>query len=242
MASRIPSFHLNPLLSLRQGLRLGLHLCLGLSLGSLALPSAHAAATAAQLTQVAQAVHTSQPTLRNVPETLTLAEIQQVYAYQNLIHTFYNAFAAGDAETMVSCYHPDVTFEDSAFGQLKGEDAKDMWRMLIAQGGDGLKIKHKDVQVFRIAAHGPEQRYIGSAHWDAWYTFSLTGNDVFNRIDATFTFKDGLIYTHTDRFDFQRWSSMALGLPGIFLGGHPFFQQSFQKIARQRLETYQAEK
>lgn len=165
-------------------------------------------------------------------------QLQEIYRYQQLINTFYTAFAAGDAETMVSCYHPDVQFEDPAFGPLVGKDAKDMWRMLISQGGKGLKIEHKHIRItpmVDINAHP----YIGFAHWDAWYTFSLTGNPVYNPIDAAFTFKDGLIYTHKDSFDFQRWSSQALGLPGIFLGGLPFFQKSFQNIAQQRLKDFQ---
>lgn len=172
---------------------------------------------------------------------LSPQELQQVYAYQALIHRFYEAFARGDAEAMVSCYHPEVQFEDAAFGALQGEDAKDMWRMLIAQGGDNLKIKHKNVHVSHVQKHPEHLRYVGYAHWDADYTFSLTGNPVHNQIDATFGFKDGLIYTHRDRFDFQRWSSQSLGLPGIFLGGHPFFQQRFQGIARQRLADFQKE-
>lgn len=167
-------------------------------------------------------------------------QLQDLYARQQLIDKFYTAFAAGDAETMVSCYHPNVQFEDPAFGQLTGKDAKDMWRMLIAQGGDGLKVKHKYVRITPVAAVSAHP-YVGFAHWDAWYTFSLTGNPVYNAIDAAFTFKDGLIYSHKDSFDFQRWSSQALGLPGIFLGGHPFFQQAFQGIARQRLKDFQSQ-
>ena len=33
----------------------------------------------------------------------------------------------------------------------------------------------------------------GSAHWEARYTFTLTGLPVHNVIEAAFTFKDGLI-------------------------------------------------
>jgi hypothetical protein len=167
-------------------------------------------------------------------------QLQAIYTRQQLIDKFYTAFEAGDAETMVSCYHPNVQFEDPAFGKLTGKDAKDMWRMLIAQGGDGLKVKHKYVRITPVA-NVSVHPYVGYAHWDAWYTFSLTGNPVYNAIDAAFTFKDGLIYTHKDSFDFQRWSSQALGLPGIFLGGHPFFQKSFQGIARERLKDFQSQ-
>jgi len=43
---------------------------------------------------------------------------------QKLIETFYTSFANLDAETMISCYHDEITFEDPAFGVLKGERAK----------------------------------------------------------------------------------------------------------------------
>ena len=186
------------------------------------------------------------PTLAKQVQTastdpLDFQKLQQIYAYQELIYRFYDAFARGDAEAMVSCYHPEVQFEDAAFGRLQGEDAKDMWRMLVTQGGSNLRVKYKNVHVAYVAKHPEHLRYVGQAHWDADYTFSLTGNPVHNSIDATFGFKDGLIYTHRDRFDFQVWSSQALGLPGIFLGGHPFFQERFQAIARQRLQAFQRE-
>ena len=44
----------------------------------------------------------------------------------NIIQNFYEAFHNLDAETMVSFYHPDIEFEDPAFGKLNGERAKNM--------------------------------------------------------------------------------------------------------------------
>ena len=47
---------------------------------------------------------------------------------KGLIETFYTAFQNRDAETMISCYHNDIVFCDPAFGELKGDDAKAMWK------------------------------------------------------------------------------------------------------------------
>ena len=59
-------------------------------------------------------------------------QLQAIYDYQRLIDTFYTAFAAGDAETMVSCYHPQVQFEDPAFGKLSiNTCALRRWRTLV---------------------------------------------------------------------------------------------------------------
>lgn len=156
------------------------------------------------------------------------AEIQQAYANQATLHAFYEAFARHDAAAMAKLYHPQVAFNDPVFGTLKGKEASAMWAMLL-EASDDLKVVHAQVSATPTT---------GSAHWDAWYPFSLTGNRVHNKIDAQFEFKDGLIYRHTDSFDLHRWSSMALGPIGDILGGTPIVQGAVQKQARQRLDDY----
>ena len=52
---------------------------------------------------------------------------------QELITKFYTAFSNGDATKMLECYHNEVVFEDPAFGQLKGDRAKAMWKMLLSK-------------------------------------------------------------------------------------------------------------
>ncbi len=49
---------------------------------------------------------------------------------KSVIEKFYQAFEELDAESMIECYHNEIIFEDPAFGVLKGEKAKNMWRML----------------------------------------------------------------------------------------------------------------
>jgi hypothetical protein len=99
-----------------------------------------------------------------------------------------------------------------------------MWEMLLKSSKD-LKVEFNTVTT-------------NSAHWDAWYSFSRTGRQVHNIIDATFEFKDGLIYRHTDRFDFWRWSRQALGLSGTLLGWTPVIKNKVRSIARKNLDDY----
>ncbi|HVX89611.1 MAG TPA: nuclear transport factor 2 family protein, partial [Gemmatimonadales bacterium] len=82
----------------------------------------------------------------------------------------------------------------------------------------------------------------GKAHWEAWYTFSATGRKVHNVIDATFTFRDGLIATHTDRFDLYRWSRMALGIKGTLIGWTPLVQGAIRQQADAALTRYLADR
>src|SRR3982751_3030425 len=57
-------------------------------------------------------------------------------AHAALITRFYQAFQRLDAEAMAACYTDDVVFSDPAFGELRGRDAGDMWRMLTTRAKD----------------------------------------------------------------------------------------------------------
>lgn len=149
-----------------------------------------------------------------------------------LIETFYRAFQRRDAEAMAACYAVDVVFEDPAFGQLRGVDAGDMWRMLCARAKD-LEVRFSDVQADDTA---------GSAHWEADYLFSQTGRTVHNRIDATYRFRDGLIVEHRDRFDLWAWSRQALGLPGVLLGWSPLLRNKVRSQTRRGLTQFQSKR
>jgi ketosteroid isomerase-like protein len=146
-----------------------------------------------------------------------------------LIQRFYEAFQKRDAATMAACYHPDVQFSDPVFTDLKGAHAGNMWKMLCERGKD-LKVEFRDVRA-------DDAR--GSAHWDAWYTFATTGRPVINRIDAEFTFKDGKIVRHVDRFDLHRWAGQALGLSGKLLGGTSFLQNKVRAMAAKNLLAFE---
>jgi ketosteroid isomerase-like protein len=148
-----------------------------------------------------------------------------------LVTSFYEAFSRRDAEGMVAAYADDVHFSDPVFPDLRGPRAKDMWRMLCERGKD-LAITFRDVK-----ATGDT----GSAHWEADYTFSLTGKKVHNVIDATFKFKDGKIVEHADSFDLWRWMRMALGLKGTLVGWAPFAQNALRKTAAKGLDAWSRE-
>lgn len=145
-----------------------------------------------------------------------------------LIERFYRAFQQRDAEAMAACYAPDVVFSDPAFGELRGAEAGDMWRMLCGRAKD-LSVRYSDVVADDVR---------GSARWEADYLFSQTGRTVHNRIEAGFEFRDGLIAVHRDRFDMWRWSRQALGLPGVLLGWSPVVRNKVRRQARAGLEAF----
>ena len=147
---------------------------------------------------------------------------------KELITKFYTAFQNKDAQTMASCYHPEIVFSDAVFGTLKEVRARAMWQMLCEAGKDLV------IRFDRIEANDDE----GHAHWEADYTFSQTGRKVHNFIEAHFKFKDGLIIEHTDNFNLRKWAGQALGFKGKILGGTSFFKNKLRAQTNKKLDRY----
>jgi hypothetical protein len=128
---------------------------------------------------------------------------------------------------MVSCYADDIVFNDPAFGLLKGNDAKNMWRML-------LKTPGIEITAGNITADDKT----GGAEWAAVCTFSLTSRKVINKVSAHFEFKDGKIVKHTDHFSFWKWACQAFGVKGYLLGWTPLMQNKVREQALGRLGKF----
>jgi ketosteroid isomerase-like protein len=126
----------------------------------------------------------------------------------DLIHKFYTSLGNRDPNGMAACYHPAVKFSDEVFTDLAGESAVGMWQMLCERAKD-LRVEFRDIEA--------DDSY-GRAHWEAWYTYSATGRQVHNKIDARFEFRDGKIIRHRDSFDLWDWAAQALGPTGWLLG------------------------
>lgn len=150
---------------------------------------------------------------------------------KDLIKDFYTAFQNMDAEEMCACYHNDIEFEDPAFGKLKGDRAKNMWRMLCQNAKD-FKIEFSDITV---------NEKDGTAHWEAHYIFSKTGKKVHNIVDAKFEFKDGKISKHIDTFDLHKWAKQAMGFKGLLLGGTSFFKKKLNQQTNILLNKFESQ-
>jgi uncharacterized protein len=153
-----------------------------------------------------------------------------MHPHADLIKSFYAAFQRRDHDTMAACYAPNAQFHDPVFSGLSGGRVHAMWRMLCERATD-LRIEVDNVRASADA---------GSAHWEAWYTFSQTGRRVHNRVEASFLFRDGKIRRHTDVFDLYAWARQALGLRGLLLGWAPPVQRAIRAQASRALDRFSA--
>jgi ketosteroid isomerase-like protein len=151
-----------------------------------------------------------------------------MHPHERLVRDFYRAFAGRDADGMARCYHAEVAFSDAVFPMLRGEEAADMWRMLLSRA--------PDLQVTLESAEAESEAV--RAEWTARYTFSRTGRSVVNRVQALFAFRDGLIVRHYDSFSFWRWASQALGPAGRLFGWLPPLKWKVRKDADRSLRHW----
>lgn len=149
---------------------------------------------------------------------------------EQLIEKFYTGFKNKDYKGMQACYADNAIFSDAIFKNLNAEQVRAMWQMLISTAKD-----------FRIEfSHISSEGKFVYAHWDAYYTFSKTGNKVINKIDATFEIENGQIVKHTDNFNFYTWAKQALGMTGLLLGWTDVMKNKIQAGAEENLEKFMA--
>ena len=151
---------------------------------------------------------------------------------EQLITIFYTCFQKLDWKGMLDCYSEDVFFYDPVFENLDGRQVRAMWEMLLSRAKD-LELSFSGVQ--------SEDEY-GSCNWIATYTFTATGRKVVNKGKARFSFREGKIAEHQDEFSLWKWSSQALGLPGMLFGATSLFQKKIRGNARKSLEKFIAGK
>ena len=151
--------------------------------------------------------------------------------HQELLEHFYHCLKNRNVEGMISCYHDDIEFTDPAFGTLKGNEAKNMWRMLLSKG-ESLVIDYSNISA---------DSETGKGHWIATYTFSKTNRNVINKITSAFEFKDEKIIRHTDTVDLKIWANQALGFKSKVLHAMGLLKSTIQGKSKEALRVFSAQ-
>jgi ketosteroid isomerase-like protein len=162
------------------------------------------------------------------PEVAETVEVSEARA---LVARFYDAFAKLEIDAMLACLHPEITFSDPLFPNLRQGQVFEMWRMLIASAArypDDFSLTYEFVFV--------EERK-AQVHWQAKYRYGGR-RKVHNKVLATLTFWDGKIVRHVDGFNFYTWGRQALGWLGLSLGWSSKFRASVQSAAKKQLSAF----
>lgn len=150
----------------------------------------------------------------------------------DVVTHFYESFARRDHASMGASYADNARFSDPVFNDLRGVQVKAMWRMLCERGGD-LTMSWGDIR---------RDGDVVLVRWEARYTFAPTKRPVHNVVRARLTVRDGRIVEHIDSFNLWRWTAMALGARGMFLGWSPFVQTKVRGEAMKGLELFMKRK
>ncbi len=149
---------------------------------------------------------------------------------EEVIQTFYSAFAKRDYITMQSSYADEAVFNDPVFGILHDDQVRTMWQMLCTNA------KNFSLQFDSVLA---DDEY-GSCCWQATYTFSKTGRKVINKVKAHMRFRDAKIIEHTDEFDLYKWSRQAFGVQGLLLGWSGFMKNKIRYQSLTNLNNFKS--
>jgi hypothetical protein len=153
---------------------------------------------------------------------------------QITLNNFYEAFSRLDADAMAACYADNAQFEDEAFSLQGKREVAGMWCMLCTATQAGNRA---DWQLSWGGVEADDTE--GAVNWESHFRFAATRRMVHNRVRARFHFDaEGRIVTHHDKFNFWRWSWLALGIPGAVLGWSPAFRTQVRKQARANLNKF----
>lgn len=148
---------------------------------------------------------------------------------EETVYHFYKSLNEGNVDAMLSCYHPEIVFEDPIFGELHGERAMHMWRMLLKRPNSKLRIKVENVHQIRGMV---------MCLWTAKYEYGKNKRKVYNVVESQFMFKGSKVFEHRDSFHTYMWIKQALGMMGFLFGWSNWYQDLIKKQANRHLDSY----
>ena len=150
---------------------------------------------------------------------------------KEIVTSFYDCFAKGEAKGMLNFYAEEVIFCDPAFGKLSGNRPHEMWRMLLGRFDEHTLITFEVIEVSTDKA---------KVKWTAKYHFGKNKRPVTNHVTSTLFVENGKIVKQYDHFDIWKWAYKALGIAGLLFGWSKFFQLKIQQKTRKMLGQYMA--
>ncbi len=150
---------------------------------------------------------------------------------QALVQRYFTAFAALDAAAMNDCLHPEISYTDPLFPNLRRQQVAAMWRMRLAV----MALHRKDMSLSWTVVFCEERK--AQVFWEA-NSRHAGGRRIRHKALATLAFWDGRIVRHVDGYNFWHWSRQALGITGALLGWHKGYRLAVQAAALRQLTSF----
>lgn len=143
-----------------------------------------------------------------------------------VVDRFFEALRRADVSVIDNCYHPQISYSDPLFEDLRGTRVALRWRMLLTQA-TSFSLEHSLVFADERKAQ---------VQWTANYL--LNGRSVRIPMLSTLAIWDDLIVRQVDEYDLWKYCRQTHGLTGTLLGGLQFFQKIIKRRARNELERF----
>lgn len=163
--------------------------------------------------------------------TAAKAASPELAAAAALVARFFEAWGRLDAESLVACLHPEISFSDPMFPNLRREQVPAMWQMLIAS----MALHPADFSLRHDIVFLEERK--AQVHWQVRFR-NVAGRRIHHKALATLTFWDDRIVRHVDGYPFYGWARQSLGLSGKLLGWNKSYREAVQSAARKQLAVF----
>lgn len=143
-----------------------------------------------------------------------------------VVDRFFEALRRADDAVINACYHPQISYSDPLFEDLRGARVALRWRLLLREA-QSFSLEHELVFA--------DERKV-QVQWTVDY--ALKGKKIRLPILSTLAIWDNLIVRQVDEYEFWQYSRQAQGFAGLLLGGIEPFQQLVKRRARSDLERF----
>ncbi len=145
-----------------------------------------------------------------------------------VVRRFFDAWSRRDTAALTAALHPQVSFSDPLFTDVRGVRVALMWTNRLSESED-LMVAHEILFADERKAQ---------VRWQAQYI--LGARKVAHEGLSTLSLWDNLIVRQVDEYDFLLWARQAYGPIGWLLGATEGYQAACQRRARKDLERFAA--